>query len=387
MVGVIAESRTTLLLTNLPRSYTRDMLLGLFNDYGFLGSYDFVYVPMDAKNLNKGQAHINFVNPLGAAQFCDTFNGFSRWWLSWSKEVCEVSWSNEENGLQANIDRHRNTVTKSDLISEPVIFSDGVRIPFPKTSEKTLLPEVEAFEHIPVDEACDAQSERSSSKGSSSGRSDPDMRTTMVLKNLPTCYTREMLLGLFDNHGFVGTYDFIFLPMDFKSSENLGYAYVNFVGPLAAAQFSDYFNGFDQWWRSWGTVTCVVTVSLYEQGYQTNVERYRNSPVMHESVPDAFKPAVFWSGVRQLFPHPTKKIRPPRSRTFPSKGSGASSPSSRGSTASTASTSSPAELSSPISPVALVGFPTVTFVPMKITPVSFGGPERSDHKTHLTFAE
>merc|ERR1719221_1736223 len=109
------------------------------------------------------------------------------------------------------------------------------------------------------------------------------MRTTLVLKNLPGSYSREMLLGLFDNHGFMGQYDFIFLPIDFKTFENQGYCYLNFRNPLVAAQFMDTFQGFDRWWRAWCTAACEVSWSKFEQGYDANIERYRNSPVMHET--------------------------------------------------------------------------------------------------------
>lgn len=48
------------------------------------------------------------------------------------------------------------------------------------------------------------------------------------------------------------------------------------------------------------------------QGLEAHVERYRNSPVMHEDVPDTFKPVLFANGVRISFPLPTRKLRAPR---------------------------------------------------------------------------
>ena len=44
---------------------------------------------------------------------------------------------------------------------------------------------------------------------------------------------------------------------------------------------------------------------------QAHVERYRNSPVMHRSVPDEYKPVIFKNGVRKNFPRPTKKVKAP----------------------------------------------------------------------------
>jgi len=51
------------------------------------------------------------------------------------------------------------------------------------------------------------------------------------------------------------------------------------------------------------------------QGLEANIERYRNSPTMHELVPDAYRPMLFVNGQQVAFPAPTKKIKPPRKGT------------------------------------------------------------------------
>ena len=57
---------------------------------------------------------------------------------------------------------------------------------------------------------------------------------------------------------------------------------------------------------------CVVSWGEPMQGFTDNVERYRNSPVMHEHVAEEFKPVIFKEGVRIEFPPPTKKLHAPR---------------------------------------------------------------------------
>lgn len=42
-----------------------------------------------------------------------------------------------------------------------------------------------------------------------------DVRTTVMIKNIPNKYSQKMLLHAIDKH-FVGTYDFLYLPIDFK---------------------------------------------------------------------------------------------------------------------------------------------------------------------------
>jgi len=138
------------------------------------------------------------------------------------------------------------------------------------------------------------------------------LRTTVMMRNIPNNYNREMLLKLVNEEGFEGTYDLIYLPMDFqKQVSNLGYSFINFVESEVAMKFHDHFSGFCKWSLQSDKV-CEVTWSDALQGIAPHVERYRNSPVMHESVPDDCKPVLFKDGERIPFPEPTKRIRAPR---------------------------------------------------------------------------
>jgi len=113
--------------------------------------------------------------------------------------------------------------------------------------------------------------------------------------------------------GFKGTYDFFYLPMDFKSMACFGYAFINFLLPEDARRFIQHFNGFSEWTVPSRKVCDVVWCSTH-QGLTAHVERYRNSPVMHDSMPDECKPCVFKNGQQIAYPEPTRKIRAPRSR-------------------------------------------------------------------------
>lgn len=135
--------------------------------------------------------------------------------------------------------------------------------------------------------------------------------TTLILRNLPIGYSRDELFTLLDNEGFNGKYDLVYHPIDFGTRLGFGYAFVNFVSVVAAAQCSEHFNGFTSW-KTKHDKACEVSQSTELQGLEAHVERYRNSPVMHETVPDEFKPATFVDGRRVPFPLPTKKVTKPR---------------------------------------------------------------------------
>jgi len=141
---------------------------------------------------------------------------------------------------------------------------------------------------------------------------DSPPKTTIMLRNLPNDYSRKDALDLLDSHGFAGLYDFFYLPVDFdRGGSGMGYAFVNFISHDNAVKAMDSFEGFCDWTVASQKV-CEVTWGDPLQGREAHEERYRNSPVMHESVADHFKPLVFEKGICVPFPPPTKRVRAPR---------------------------------------------------------------------------
>jgi len=151
----------------------------------------------------------------------------------------------------------------------------------------------------------------SQAQGSDSVQSES---LTVMLRNLPPLLARSHLLAMLDERGFCGRYDFVYLPMDFTQNLGLGYALVGFVDHASARIALESLQGLcfpavD------GSGPCEVSWSEpHRGGLAGHIERYRNSPVMHPSIPDEYKPAIFVDGRRVPFPPPTKKIRPPRIR-------------------------------------------------------------------------
>jgi len=143
-------------------------------------------------------------------------------------------------------------------------------------------------------------------------KSTSDVRlTTVMMRNIPNNFNRDFLIELINSAGFSNTYDLVYLPVDFKSRVGLGYAFVNFERHADAEQFRTHFDGFENW-SVQSKKVCKVSWSDALQGLEDNIERYRNCPVMHDSVPDEFKPVLFQNGKRIPFPAPTKKFRCPK---------------------------------------------------------------------------
>lgn len=138
-------------------------------------------------------------------------------------------------------------------------------------------------------------------------------KTTVMLRNVPYNCSRDSVVKMMDEAGLCGLYNFIYLPIDFRSKSGFGYAFINMVSNAAAEKLFAQFNGFSDWpMRS--QKVAEVTWSEPSQGLHIHIERYRNSPVMHDAVPDEFKPAMYENGIRVAFPVPTKAIRAPRFR-------------------------------------------------------------------------
>ena len=70
----------------------------------------------------------------------------------------------------------------------------------------------------------------------------------------------------------VGTYDFFYLPIDFKNKCNVGYSFVSFLDPQAVMSFVDAFKG--KKWKFFNSEKiCDVTYARI-QGKAAMISRY-----------------------------------------------------------------------------------------------------------------
>merc|ERR1719247_3710598 len=134
-----------------------------------------------------------------------------------------------------------------------------------------------------------------------------------MMRNILMDYTITDVCAHLDAEGFAGLYDFAYLPRNFETGLSFGYGFLNFVTPEAAELFWHRFAGFTDWMVP-SDRAAEVSWSDPHQGLEAHVARYRDSPMMHDTVPDDFKPQLFSGGVRVPFPLPTRRIKAPRMR-------------------------------------------------------------------------
>ncbi|XWS12424.1 hypothetical protein CRYUN_Cryun37aG0088100 [Craigia yunnanensis] len=109
--------------------------------------------------------------------------------------------------------------------------------------------------------------------------SGEDTRTTLMIKNIPNKYTSKMLLAAIDeNH--LGTYDFLYLPIDFKNKCNVGYAFINMLSPSHIIPFYEAFNG--KKWEKFNSEKVASLAYARIQGKPALVAHFQNSSLMNE---------------------------------------------------------------------------------------------------------
>lgn len=134
--------------------------------------------------------------------------------------------------------------------------------------------------------------------------------TTIIFRNIPHDFLRVALTKLLDAEGFAGAYDVVHVPVNFQDMAGLSYALVNMTSNAVARQAMEYFQGF----QITATHACSVAWSAPNQGLEAHIDRYRNSPMMHQAVSPEYKPALYKNGILMSFPEPTKCLRAPRIR-------------------------------------------------------------------------
>ncbi|KAH3143404.1 hypothetical protein KXW18_009398 [Aspergillus fumigatus] len=140
-----------------------------------------------------------------------------------------------------------------------------------------------------------------------------DVRTTIMLRNIPNKIDQTMLKAIVDETSH-GKYDFMYLRIDFANNCNVGYAFINFEDPIDIIDFVKTRAG-----RSWYKThlpslptyadhqsirNCFNSDKVAEVSYATIqgkdclIQKFRNSSVMLEH--PSFRPKIFHTGTGPL---------------------------------------------------------------------------------------
>jgi RNA recognition motif-containing protein len=122
-----------------------------------------------------------------------------------------------------------------------------------------------------------------------------DQVTTLMVRNIPTRFTSLSLVDILKEYGFDRTFDFFYLPMDFKTKKNCGYAFINFVNREYAMKFIDTFQGLQL--KASTSLKSVNIIPSRRQGFWDNISVFESSDLLSSTTHASFfKPLVSLSG-------------------------------------------------------------------------------------------
>lgn len=250
--------------------------------------------------------------------------------------IVELTSGDETSSTSAEDDETRRgsfcSVDSDDVIGRPISMSSGwsqwsgpsmdVKIESPfaacSSSSSTLSLHSDAPWGPPLstDSSCssgsfDNQEQRRDSRTTTTlhhvqnaSDAQQEHRTTVMVRNIPTYLSQTDFVRELIARGYRGLFTFVYMPMNLRSDGSFGYAFVDLTNATVAVQLMKQLQLLEDGWQAIWSST---------QGMTANVERYRNSPLMHETVPAGCKPALYDEhGVQVPFPAPTKYIAKPR---------------------------------------------------------------------------
>mmetsp|Transcript_96307 Transcript_96307/g.267631 ORF Transcript_96307/g.267631 Transcript_96307/m.267631 type:complete len:379 (+) Transcript_96307:62-1198(+) len=116
--------------------------------------------------------------------------------------------------------------------------------------------------------------------------------TTLMLRNIPSMYTQDMLLEeIIDCMGSSDSFDFFYLPWDLQNDCNVGYAFVNFRDAASAERCSRIFTNFS--FRKFDSRKTCRVQPAHIQGLENNLRH-----LMDRAVSEAHShyPIIMWKG-------------------------------------------------------------------------------------------
>lgn len=124
-----------------------------------------------------------------------------------------------------------------------------------------------------------------------------DKRTTLMIRNIPNKYTQKMLLALVDSN-YHCSYNFFYLPIDFKNRCNVGYAFINMVSVEHIIPI--YYQLHKKKWEKFNSdKVCEITYARI-QGLGQLVAHFKNSSLLAED--EKVRPVILINGRHEPFP-------------------------------------------------------------------------------------
>ena len=134
--------------------------------------------------------------------------------------------------------------------------------------------------------------------------SGKDIRTTIMIRNIPIKYTDEILNETFKD--FHGKYDCLYMPYDYEKNGNKGYAFINFVNPLHILLFHERFNG-KKWVHFESPKICELNMAHFQgvNEIQKHAKNFKGlKKVSYNNINEnIIIPIKYFSKIKSRFPN------------------------------------------------------------------------------------
>lgn len=146
-----SDSRTSIVLKNLPFVCPNTMIVDLLDSFGLRAQYDFVYAPTNFKVWESyGYAFVNMADHESAKTAIKLLNGYDAWATS-ERLPLDVTWCESHQGLSAHVERYRSSPVMHSSVADcfkPLLFSEGRRVTFPKPTKHIKAPKCRHGNHF-----------------------------------------------------------------------------------------------------------------------------------------------------------------------------------------------------------------------------------------------
>jgi hypothetical protein len=181
-------------------------------------------------------------------------------------------WNVADNGMQDRRLKKKNDAPPPPPANFGGLLTSGFGVPMP-------MPDMGANMVVPDSEQLPALMGVGLPAGAPPPRPPAawENTTTVMMRNLPNKYTQRMLLSEINQTGFLGTFDFMYLPIDPETNANRGYAFLNFINASYAWMFKLTYEGRKMNRFNSNKVASVMRATL--QGFDANYAHYSTARV------------------------------------------------------------------------------------------------------------
>jgi len=292
MAAMPVREEITLMIRNIPNALSRERVFDELRIRDVLKDIDFFYIPGGGaqSKRNVGYCFVNATSHEGADRIRAVFEGVK---LGKGDKSCQIAIAKVQ-GLRENKEAYlSSSAARMEGSFQPLLIENGFVRPVgsdevgPALSLETSL-DMGSDDNNNYTSVCNPELDENFYSSS-----------TVMLRNIPNRYTRDMIIKELTDRHVLKDIDFFYVPIDLRRQHCVGYCFLNITSKDGMHRFVRAFEGLR---LDDSTKTCAISLGKV-QGLEANIDAYRNSQVMFMN--EKYQPMLFREGQQIPFPAPT----------------------------------------------------------------------------------